>query len=163
MKSININGIEYVQKKELDDFKKSINKKYIRKDELNKIKSSVLTLNHLVGINDTELKTPASKKEIKKQHGRPTDDTVFTPSKSLMKQDLKIIGVTKDGYFLKSTGHATSFKIKDVKVLKQYLTKQTTFGDLRKFAQILNITPVDCRLIAYNIQKGTFDKFLGGE
>lgn len=159
MKSININGIEYVQKKELDELKASINKKYVRRSELNKIKSNVVELNHLVGIKETELK-PATKKDIRKNNGRPKDDKVFKPSDSLIKQKFKIVGVTKDGYFVKETGHRTSFNVKNVQVLKQYLTNKTTYGQMRKFAKILGISPKDCRLMAYHIKQGTFDEFI---
>lgn len=160
MKSININGTEYVQKKELDELKESINKKYIRKSELKKIKSKILEINDLIEVEDVKSKKTATKKDIKSVGGRPTDDTVFTPSESLKKQDFRLVGVTKDGHFVKTTGHTTPFTVQDVRVLKQYLTNKTTYGQMRKFAKILGITPKDCRLVAYNITKGTFDKFI---
>lgn len=172
MKKININGVDYIRKEELDKLRSEMNKNYIKRSELNKIKSSIIDLGRLVGIapicnEEGMLKIPKQKVEEKPKRKdyrktftpRSKDNRLFTPAPS-SRIDLDIKGTDENGHFIKKNGYKTAFTVKDVRFLREKVNPRTTFADIRQYARLLQMRPEDARVIVYNIRNGVFEKYI---
>lgn len=143
MKTININGIEYVQKKELDKLK---NQKTFTKKDLETMKQSIL---ETIDEFDTTKKT---------YKGRRDGTQVFKPSPSIL--PITINGITEDGRFMLKRGRTSKYTLKQVKFLKKQISKKTTYGDIRKFSTVLGLRNDMVRKLIYNINEGVFDDYI---
>ena len=115
MKTININGIEYVQKKELDKLK---NQKTFTKKDLETMKQSIL---ETIDEFDTTKKT---------YKGRRDGTQVFKPSPSIL--PITINGITEDGRFMLKRGRTSKYTLKQVKFLKKQISKKTTYYNINE-------------------------------
>ena len=143
MKTININGIEYVQKKELDKLK---NQKTFTKKDLETMKQSIL---ETIDEFDTTKKT---------YKGRRDGTQVFKPSPSILPITIK--GITEDGRFMLKRGRTSKYTLKQVKFLKKQISKKTAFGEIRKFSAVLGLRNDMVRKLIYNINEGVFDDYI---
>lgn len=145
MKTININGIDYVKKEELDNLKKEMNQKSLTKQDLGKIKESVLKA------FDEFNKEPAPYK------GRNYAG-VFKPSSTA--SHLITVNGVENGRFLLKKGYKSKYTVKQIRFLKQHINKNTTYEDVRNFSKVLGLRREMVRHLIYNINEGTFDDYI---
>lgn len=149
MKTININGTEYIK---TDEIKKNyirkdeIEKNYLKKDELKKIRNKVDELSKIVT-------------EDRPRGKRKASNEIFKPSK-VTQRIINIKQVLPNGNIITSQGHISKYTLNDVKYLSKKLNNKTTYGDIRKYANKMEISYEMCRVLAYNIREGTFDEYL---
>lgn len=150
MKTVNINGIEYVQKKELDNLKKRVSKKSFTKEDLDEIKAKVMKT--FDDFEDASTSMP--------QRGRgKNSNVVFKPSPTSQTL-IDVHGVNDKGKFILKRGNTSKYTIRDVKFLKSHINKRTTHEDVRNLSKVLGLRREMVRKLIYNINEGTFDDYI---
>lgn len=130
MEIMNINGVEYVKREELDKLRAEVK-------------------NSLHGINALVNDKPATKKTVKR----------YLPSKPA-RVPLNIKKVDEDGYFILSNNRKAKANLKNVAFIKQNRDKLKRYKDVAKIGRKLNLHPVYVEKILYNLDQGTFDLYL---
>lgn len=172
---------EYIKREDIENSyikREDLRTAYVSKDEVqefkNVIRDGITNLMTLTGAKSPRFEAPKvvieekpklSKKNLNRHKPfggsvtpRSRDNRVFTPSNT-SSRILNITGV-EDGYFVSESGRKTKFSVDDVRFLRNNVNNRTTFKDVRMYAKRLKLPTEMTRVIIYNIQNHTFDRYL---
>ena len=157
MDIINLNGVEYVKKDKLEVLEKE---KLEAEKQLQLIKDAIgKSLTDLQDLMNSNVLHMNESGVLKKNPGSIKDTDVFSICESY-KIPYQIKLMNDIGQFFSKTNRQLKFTIKHVlKIQEQYYSSMTV-AEARELREELKLSPFLFGTIIYNLQEGTFDKYI---
>ena len=154
MEIINLNGVEYIKREMVKQMETDLKNMRATMTQINQLSNNSPTDVVIANKDVSEVEVKYTRKKV-----NINDKDIFqVPPKSKIKWDIKCMD--EYGVFFAPNNRKLRVTIKEVFIAQKELTRKTTVKEARDLRKKLKLNEYTFNKLVYNIQEGTFTKFI---